>query len=381
MSTRDDAFSSEQVARTIEYSVGSPTTTYISNFTADRARSLPVGTNPGDDGEFFLPTVYRAHRWVGEGADMNYTIRSSGGTRRTIRGKSATGDWSWPLRTWGMYTGVRPYTVEVPYAVISKAELSALSSLKEGSNLAVMAAEMNKSLRTIAELLRVIRSLIRTWRLKHTKEEISAWWLTYRYFFQTTMMDIYDTMAGMRNLLGKPEFLIGDGTSIDPDFGIWSTAPTNWWRHNATGKFRRGCNVRVVARVTNPFLYDLDAFGLVNPLDLAWELIPFSFVVDWFVSIGPWLRSLSLPIGMSFSTGYRTLWLKYNYEIEYLPTGKAAGATLTNVKSPARLTGKVDAFNRSVYSEFPKPWPAIDFHLTTSQCLDALALLVQTSRR
>lgn len=36
-------------------------------------------------------------------------------------------------------------------------------------------------------------------------------------------------------------------------------------------------------------------FGLTNPLEVAWELVPFSFVADWFLPIGDYLSSLDAP--------------------------------------------------------------------------------------
>lgn len=36
------------------------------------------------------------------------------------------------------------------------------------------------------------------------------------------------------------------------------------------------------------------SLGLMNPLSVAWELIPYSFVVDWFVPIGTYLDNLAI---------------------------------------------------------------------------------------
>lgn len=38
------------------------------------------------------------------------------------------------------------------------------------------------------------------------------------------------------------------------------------------------------------------SFGLLNPLSVAWELVPFSFVVDWFLPIGRYLEGLDVPM-------------------------------------------------------------------------------------
>jgi len=39
----------------------------------------------------------------------------------------------------------------------------------------------------------------------------------------------------------------------------------------------------------------ISALGLNNPIAIAWEVIPFSFVVDWFLSIDKTLDSMKLP--------------------------------------------------------------------------------------
>jgi len=43
--------------------------------------------------------------------------------------------------------------------------------------------------------------------------------------------------------------------------------------------------------------------GFTNPAYLAWELLPFSFVVDWFLPVGKFLESLDATYGLSFEKG------------------------------------------------------------------------------
>lgn len=53
------------------------------------------------------------------------------------------------------------------------------------------------------------------------------------------------------------------------------------------------CKVQILgtAVITNPNLYTLSRLGLINPASVAWELVPFSFVVDWFTNVGQVLNS------------------------------------------------------------------------------------------
>lgn len=48
---------------------------------------------------------------------------------------------------------------------------------------------------------------------------------------------------------------------------------------------KQGCEVSI----DNPNLYLANKLGLINPATVVWELIPFSFVVDWFVNVGDFL--------------------------------------------------------------------------------------------
>jgi len=50
-------------------------------------------------------------------------------------------------------------------------------------------------------------------------------------------------------------------------------------------------------RVTNPQLFLANQLGLINPAAVAWDAVPFSFVVDWFIPVGKFLNSLTNEVG------------------------------------------------------------------------------------
>lgn len=51
----------------------------------------------------------------------------------------------------------------------------------------------------------------------------------------------------------------------------------------------------VIADITPPALH-------INPVRTAWELVPFSFIVDWVIGMGDWLASLELSLASSNMT-------------------------------------------------------------------------------
>jgi len=51
--------------------------------------------------------------------------------------------------------------------------------------------------------------------------------------------------------------------------------------------------------VNNPNLAMCNHLGLVNPLSVAWELVPWSFAVDWFANVGQMLATFSDFVGLN----------------------------------------------------------------------------------
>lgn len=96
-------------------------------------------------------------------------------------------------------------------------------------------------------------------------------------------------------------------------------------------------------KINNPDLLLPAKVGLTNPLSVAWELIPFSFVVDWFLPIGKYLDALDVPLLYTFTDKilvnkyiwYRSVEVKssdiFNYNVsgtgEKLVKGKSRDAT------------------------------------------------------
>jgi len=50
--------------------------------------------------------------------------------------------------------------------------------------------------------------------------------------------------------------------------------------------------------VSNSYLSILAQLGLINPLSIAWEKVPLSFVFDWFLPVGRWIDHISADAGL-----------------------------------------------------------------------------------
>lgn len=195
------------------------------------------------------------------------------------------------------------------------------------SDLAVTMAEWNESLAMIAnrlgQLVRAARHLrkgrfkaflkelgIRSKRkhkrlVEDTSLDFASLWLEYSFGWSPLCGDIYNACEAITQPL--PMF---------PSFGKgkedWSYTRFNWWvlqmeeEGFGTGRCKQGC----LAYIENPNLYLLQQVGLINPLLVVWEVIPFSFVVDWFTDVGSFLAGISDLLGLRIEQAYTTYSVK-----------------------------------------------------------------------
>lgn len=65
-------------------------------------------------------------------------------------------------------------------------------------------------------------------------------------------------------------------------------------------------SLRAQIQVSNPNLLLANQLGFVNPALILWELVPFSFVLDWFVNVSDFLSSFTDFAGVELLNASRT---------------------------------------------------------------------------
>lgn len=75
-----------------------------------------------------------------------------------------------------------------------------------------------------------------------------------------------------------------------------------WSASTCTVQVLRGAFARIDAIPDNDLIMSLSSLGITNPLLIAWELVPYSFVVDWAFPVGTWLDSLDAMLGYTSAT-------------------------------------------------------------------------------
>lgn len=134
--------------------------------------------------------------------------------------------------------------------------------------------------------------------------------------------------------------------------------------------------VKIYSEVRSSELHSLTQIGLTDPLQVAWALVPFSFVLDWFLPIGSVLEGLGATKGLDFVSGTATTAVKFR------------GTALTQL-NPSSIKNQIGWFEtdvaiegmeRKVLTSFPSPMLYYKSPFSTSHGLNALALFRQLTR-
>jgi hypothetical protein len=147
--------------------------------------------------------------------------------------------------------------------------------------------------------------------------------------------------------------------SGEPDSSTWRTL---------SAKSNRSHKVILWAGLSDQIGREVNQIGLANPLSIAWEVVPFSFVVDWGLPIGNVLEALTATRGLEFIGGCSIVRGEGTIEAELKPTGT------NTVLTPRTVECEYFSARRTKYGTFPRPMPYAKSPFSTSNTLSALAL-------
>jgi hypothetical protein len=218
---------------------------------------------------------------------------------------------------------------------------------------------------------------------KDPRHAAGAAWLELQYGWKPLLKDIHDAAEALALNYNRPSNRISKVTAKSNEKTQWS----EYRRFSETPP--QGCNVvyELSANYRMTVLFEQDSnvkavqtVGLTNPLTVAWELVPYSFVVDWFLPIGDYLNQLDARLGKTFKGGTRSvslsakqLWLAPFYQESYPASSQSSSGSYIWTRK---------AKYREILLDFPEfGVPAFDPKIGLARSASALALLqTQLSR-
>lgn len=95
--------------------------------------------------------------------------------------------------------------------------------------------------------------------------------------------------------------------------------------------------------VTNPHVFIANQLGMINAGVVAWDLVPGSFMVDWFLPVGKFLRSITNGFGAEVHRSYNTMSVNGHAYGEHGGVfGTADAFFMERQPGPLRMPGLLD---------------------------------------
>lgn len=168
----------------------------------------------------------------------------------------------------------------------------------------------DNSISNLIEIVGFIKALVVDHKIEIPKSLADAW-LSYRYQYSTTKMDVQDAIKFVRrhtDLGTLDRMIVGRGTHVFDYMGS-----------NVVCR----CGIEVTPKETSylkKIWRALDQYGLTPDFYVIWDSIPYSFMVDWFLPVSD-IVSVWDANAMYFSGEYYTFdgccySLKYTRELD-----------------------------------------------------------------
>lgn len=212
-------------------------------------------------------------------------------------------------------------------------------------------------------------------KTRPTDKAASDAWLELQYGWKPLLKDIYEGMVFIDHNLRRPavktfrvrQYAGGKKSSI---------VHIPWPQNIARLPVKAVSSSSIVARLKEADVARLS--GLLDPASVAWELLPYSFVIDWFIPIGNYLsaRSLASALTGTFITTHR-------YRYESYGARAQSSYPLSTYNDGSKCYIKFTSIQRTVSTTLSVPPPTIrplSKVATWGHAANAVALLTQLRR-
>lgn len=179
-------------------------------------------------------------------------------------------------------------------------------------------------------------------------------WLELQYGWKPLLSDVYGSCSALSKrksddwlVTAKAKASVTGSRTVQFD-GLGAGTMVARWEDSVF--------VRIDALPQDVAKITLVSLGITNPLLIGWELVPFSFVVDWFAPVGGYLESLDALLGYSVF-GYSSSQLtRISWDGEGRSTNPFPGLSYVNVYSERkRMTRLVRTVSDNVpFPHFPR---------------------------
>lgn len=218
-------------------------------------------------------------------------------------------------------------------------------------------------------------------------------WLAYRYGWMPLIYDSYGTMVALwehtrlpvvKSINAKAKFAIApvnrsriySGESYFDSSNTCDNSPSLDWTITREGTAEYVVRAGFVIEFTNTNIATLTSLGLADPVGIVWELVPFSFLIDWFVNIGDVISSMTAFNGKKMKAHYITHYFvsRINSRVSYVSRPNASIYPVFN-SAPASSMRASYWIDREIFSQPQVVQLQFSNGLNPVRLMDAVSLL------
>jgi len=206
--------------------------------------------------------------------------------------------------------------------------------------------------------------------VRASRRTIQENWLQLQYGWRPLVDDVYNGAQFLAHQLNSP---IQQTLRVSRELGQAANfSGTAGWKYSKSNLMTRSSIKALIKEKNVPALA-----GLQDPASVAWELVPYSFVADWFIPIGSYLsaRGLSQSLTGTFVTSTKS-YENHAGLVQY-------GQNITGLSQQGDVQLLKGTFTRSVSSslQIPLPsWKPLGKVASWMHCANAVALLTSFLR-
>lgn len=133
-------------------------------------------------------------------------------------------------------------------------------------------------------------------------------WLEVQYGWSPLMSDVQSSLEAVDYYQRNDFYRFSKRSKVAVDDMVRRELVASLSNHVLRADTRQTIRyiLRVDYQVVTSGLSTLASLGLANPLNLLWEKLPWSFVLDWMYPVGTWLNTFDATLGKQFSGGTET---------------------------------------------------------------------------
>lgn len=211
-------------------------------------------------------------------------------------------------------------------------------------------------------------------------------WLEYQFAVRPLYMDIQSSGEALSDLINVEQraarLTVRAGAEGELRSLYETTSQPAQVRANIPVRRRAFCHISCVYDVPISAARTFSQLGLGNPLSVAWELVSFSWMVDYVLGVGNWLDSMFAASGTQFIEGSMSRKLLVDFPASASFVSSQSDTKLRRGYGPCTTRGEIGRFNRQVLSNlWPAYRPAVRPRLGLTRLANVLAVLPSIASR